>query len=73
MRLRAARRVASIRSAAVRSSGSAIGPTIPPYRPVVSELNCPIAVWGLVSDTAFAGTVERIDARLLTVCFTKRG
>jgi hypothetical protein len=39
MRLRAARRVASIRSAAVRSSRSAIGPTIPPYRPVVSKLN----------------------------------
>jgi hypothetical protein len=73
VRLRAAQRVASIRSAAVRSSGSAIGPTIPPYRPVVSELNNPIAVFGLVSDTAFAGTVERIDARSFTLCFTNRG
>jgi hypothetical protein len=73
--------VASIRSAAVRSSGSAIGPTFPCHRPVVSELNSPIAVelnspiavCGLVSDTAFAGTVERIDTRSFTLCFANRG
>jgi hypothetical protein len=28
---------------------------------------------GLVSDTAFAGTMERIDARSFILCFTNRG
>ena len=40
-------------------AGSSASPTEPPR-------NNPIGVWGLVSDTAFAGTVERIDARSFT-------
>ena len=74
IRLQPACRVASIRSAAVRSSGSAIG--APLFRRIgwhSPELNNPIGVRGLVSDTAFAGTVERIDARSFTLCFTNRG
>ena len=45
MRLRAAWRVASIRSAGVRSSGSAIGSTIPPYRLALFRTKNLIGVW----------------------------
>jgi hypothetical protein len=45
MRLRAAWRVASIRSAGVRSSESAIGSTIPPYRLALFRTQNLIGVW----------------------------